>query len=333
MAGRVTISDVAREAGVSLMTVSRVINDKGEISPATRSHVLDVIERLGYRPSRIAQGLATQRTGTLGLIVPDIANPFFSDIARGAEDRARAAGHHILVCNADESPKRELSVLQSLEEKRVDGIVLCSSRLPDDALRSALTYHPAVVLVNRRLPRAQVGTVMLDDEAGARSATQHLLQSGHRAVGFLAGPLASYSSRQRSKGYHVALAAAGAPYDPDWVRACSYEVQGGRDTARTLLTDHPELTALFCYNDLVAIGALRASADLGRRVPDDLAIVGFDDIPMAALVTPALTTCRIRRHDLGSQAMSLLLDRIEGCTDGCQEVVLHPELIIRASAP
>ena len=333
MAGRVTISDVAREAGVSLMTVSRVINDKGEISPATRSHVLDVIERLGYRPSRIAQGLATQRTGTLGLIVPDIANPFFSDIARGAEDRARAAGYHILVCNADESPKRELSVLQSLEEKRVDGLVLCSSRLPDDALLTALAYHPAVVLINRRLEGAQVGTVVLDDEAGARTATQHLLQSGHRAVGFLAGPLASYSSRQRSKGYQAALAAAGVPYDPDWVRACSYDVQGGRDSARALLTDHPELTALFCYNDLVAIGALRASAGLGRRVPDDLAIVGFDDIPLAALVTPALTTCRIPRHDLGSQAMSLLLDRIEGCPDGCQEIVLHPELIVRASAP
>lgn len=333
MAGRVTISDVAREAGVSLMTVSRVINDKGEISPSTRMLVLDVIERLGYRPSRIAQGLATQRTGTLGLVVPDIANPFFSDIARGAEDRARTAGYHILVCNADESPQRELSVLQSLEERRVDGLVLCSSRLPDDALRAALVYHPAVVLVNRRLEGALVGAVVLADEAGARTATQHLLQSGHKAIGFLSGPLSSYSSRQRSKGYRAALVAAGLPYNPDWVRPCSYEVQGGRDTTRALLTDFPELTALFCYNDLVAIGALRVSADLGRRVPDDLAVVGFDDIPMAALVTPSLTTCRIPRYDLGSQAMSLLLEHIEGCAGVCQEVVLHPELIIRASAP
>jgi LacI family transcriptional regulator len=125
MAGRVTISDVAREAGVSLMTVSRVVNGKEEISPTTRQRVLDVIEQMGYRPSGIARGLATQRTGTLGLVVPDMANPFFSDVARGAEDRARAAGYNIFVCNTDESPQREIAALDSLEEKRVDGVVLC----------------------------------------------------------------------------------------------------------------------------------------------------------------------------------------------------------------
>jgi len=337
MADRVTISDVAREAGVSLMTVSRAINDKGEISPSTRQHVLEVIERLGYRPSRIAQGLATQRTGTIGLVVPDIANPFFSDLARGAEDRAHVAGYHILVCNAGESPQRELSVLASLEEKRVDGLVLCSSRLHDSALREALAYHPAAVLVNRRLAGADVGVVVLADEEGARLATQHLLESGHRAVGFLAGPLTSYSSRQRSKGYRAALAAAGIAGNPGWVHACSYEVTGGRETTRALLAEHPELTALFCYNDLVAVGALQACADLGLRVPDDVAIAGFDDIPMAALVTPPLTTCRVPRHELGERAMGLLLDRIDGGqrgqVEGCQEIVLDPELVVRASAP
>jgi len=333
MTGRVTISDVAREAGVSLMTVSRVINDKEEISPSTRQHVLDVIERLGYRPSGIARGLATKRTGTIGLVVPDISNPFFSDVARGAEDRARIAGYHVFVCNADESQQRELSVLQSLEEKRVDGLVLCSSRLQDDALRAALEHHPAVVLVNRRLVGARAGAIVLADDASAQMATQHLLQSGHRAVGFLAGPLTSYSSWQRAKGYGAALETAGIRYNPDWVRPCSYEVKGGREMALTLLVDHPELTALFCYNDLVAVGALQACADLGRRVPDDLAIVGFDDIPMAALVTPALTTCHVPRHDLGDQAMRALLDRINGCMEECGEVVLYPTLIVRASAP
>jgi len=333
MAGRVTISDVAREAGVSLMTVSRVINGKAEISPSTRQHVLDVIERLGYRPSGIARGLATQRTGTIGLVVPDIANPFFSDVARGAEDRARAAGYHVFVCNADESPQRELSVLESLEEKRVDGLVLCSSRLQDDALRAALEHHPAAVLVNRRLAEGQVGTVMLADDTGAQSAVEHLLQSGHTAVGFLAGPLNSYSSRQRVIGYGTAFEAAGISHNRDWVRPCSYEVKGGRETARALLADHPELTALFCYNDLVAVGALQACAELGRQVPGDLAIVGFDDIPMAAVVTPALTTCRVPRYELGDQALKLLLDRINGCAEDCEEIVLYPTLVVRASAP
>jgi LacI family transcriptional regulator len=166
-----------------------------------------------------------------------------------------------------------------------------------------------------------------------RLATQHLLQSGHKAVGFLAGPLASRSSRQRAKGYRAALTAAALPHNPDWTRHCSPVVQSGRETARHLLTAYPELTAFFCYNDLVAVGALQACADLGRRVPDDLAVVGFDDILLAALVMPPLTTCRVRRYEFAAQAMWLLLDQINGCHDECAEIVLQPELIVRASAP
>jgi LacI family transcriptional regulator len=333
MTGRVTMSDVAEQAGVSLMTVSRVVNNKGEVGPATRQRVLDIIERLGYRPSGIARGLATKRTGTLGLVVPDIANPFFSDVARGAEDKAYAEGYNVFLCNTEEKSRRELAALESLEEKRADGLVLCSSRLSDDQLRTALDYLPAAVLVNRRLETYDVGAVMLADETGARAATQHLLKSGHRAVGFLAGPQASYSGRQRFKGYCAALEAAGLPLNPDWVRHCSSEVEGGKEAARELLADHPELTALFCYNDLVAVGVLQASAVLGRRVPDDLAIVGFDDIPIAALVTPPLTTCCSPRRELGLQAMQLLLDRINGCVGECVEIVLQPDLVVRASAP
>ena len=334
MPNRVTMADVAREAGVSLMTVSRVVNEKGEVSPSTRQRVLEIVERLGYRPSAIARGLATRRTGSLGLVMPDVANPFFSDVARGAEHVAYADGYNIFLCNTDEDPQRELSVLQSLEEKQVDGVVLCSSRLDDSELEAVLVHHPAVVLVNRRLERDRVvGSVLSDDEAGGRMATQHLLQSGHRAVGFLAGPLASRSGRQRAKGYRAALATADLPHNPDWTRHCSPVVQGGRETALYLLTAYPELTALFCYNDLVAVGALQACADLGRQVPDDLAVVGFDDILLAALVTPSLTTCRVRRYELGAQAMRLLLDQIGGRPGECAEIVLQPELIVRASAP
>jgi len=334
MPNRVTMADVAREAGVSLMTVSRVINEKGEVSPATRQRILEVIEQLGYRPSAIARGLATRRTGSLGLVMPDVANPFFSDVARGAEHVAYAEGYNIFLCNTDEDPQRELSVLQSLEEKQVDGVVLCSSRLDDSELEAALAHHPAAVLVNRRLEGGGVvGSVLSDDEAGGRLATQHLLQAGHRVVGFLAGPPASHSGRQRAKGYCAALAAAALPHNPDWTRHCSPVVESGRETARHLLTAYPELTALFCYNDLVAVGALQACADLGRRVPDDLAVVGFDDILLAALVIPSLTTCRVPRYELGAQAMQLLLDQINGCHDECTEIVLQPELIVRASAP
>ena len=333
MPDRVTMADVAREAGVSLMTVSRVINNKGDVSPTTRQRVQAVIERLDYRPSGVARGLVTKHTGTIGLVVPDNANPFFSEVARGVEQQAYVEGYNVFLCNTNEDPQREVAVLQSLEEKRVDGVVLCSSRLDGSELQAALVHHPAVVLINRQLEDNGVSTVFVDDEAGGQAATQHLLQAGHRAIGLLAGPTTSYSGRQRTKGYRAALAAAGLSYNPNWTWHCSPVVQGGLETALELLTAHPKLTALFCFNDLVAVGVLQACVELGLQVPDDLAIVGFDDIPLAALVTPSLTTCRVSRYELGVQAMQLLLDRIGGCLDRCEEIILQPELVIRASAP
>jgi len=312
----------------------------GEISPQTRARVLRIAEEMGYRPSSIARGLATRRTRTLGLVVPDVANPFFSDVARGAEHVAYKAGYNVFLCNTDEDPQRELAVLQSLEEKRVDGVVLCSSRLDSDALHKVLAHHSAVVLINRRLEPMDgengAGAVVLDDVIGGHMVTQHLLDSGHRAVGFLAGPPASRSGRSRAGGYRAALADAGLTYNPEWVVFCSADVDGGHQAARDLLTDYPELTALFCYNDLVAVGALHACADLGRCVPDDLAVAGFDDILLAALVTPPLTTCRVPRYELGEQAMRLLLNQIAGSSDKvrpCDEIVLRPELVVRTSAP
>ena len=327
------MADVAREAGVSLMTVSRVVNNKGEVSPVTRQRVLEIIERLGYRPSGIARGLATKRTGTLGLVVPDVANPFFAEVALGAEHVAYAEGYNVFLCNTEEDTRRELRVLASLEEKRVDGVVVCSSRLDDDELRAAVSRHPAVVLVNRRLDVDGLGVVLSDDELGGQLATQHLLQAGHRTVAFLAGPATSHSGRQRAAGYRAALAVAGVPYNPGWVRHCMPVVAGGQEAARTLLAAHPNVTALFCYNDLVAVGALQACTTLGRRVPGDLAVVGFDDIPLAALVTPALTTCHVPRYDLGAQAMGLLLAQVQGGAKQSAAIVLQPELIVRESAP
>jgi LacI family transcriptional regulator len=246
---------------------------------------------------------------------------------------AYARDYNVFLCNTEEDPVRELRVLASLEEKRVDGVLLCSSRLQEETLRTVVSRHAAVVLVNRSLDGMSVARVFIDDVAGGRMAADHLLRAGHRRVGFLAGPLASYSGRRRAQGYRAALQAAGRVPPSSWLRSCPPTVEGGRRAARELLEACPELTALQCYNDLVAVGALQACADLDRRVPGDVAIVGFDDIPLAALVTPALTTCRVPRHELGERAMGLLLEQIGGCPAGCQEVVLRPELIVRDSAP
>ncbi len=316
------------------MTVSRVINDKEGVSQPTRERIQAIVERLGYRPSDIARGLVTKRTGTLGLVIPDVANPFFSEVARGAEHVAYDEGYNVFLCNTGEDTQCELEVLHSLEEKRVDGVLVCSSRLDDSELEEAVAGHRAAVLVNRRLESDDVGAVLVDDGWGGRIATQHLLQTGHVAIGLLSGPPASRSGRWRAEGHRAALADAGIPYNPDWTRSCLPMVEGGRDAARELLTAELDLTALFCYNDLVAVGALQACAELGRAVPGDVAIVGFDDIPLAALVAPPLTTCRVRRYELGSEAMRLLLEKISGGTgEVCKEIVLQPELIVRCSAP
>ena len=334
MPTRITMAQVANKAGVSLMTVSRVINDKEGVSEATRARVQAIIEELGYRPSDIARGLATQRTGTLGLVMPDIANPFFSEIARGAEHVAYNAGYNIFLCNTEEDISRELDVLQSLEEKRVDGILVCSSRLEDCQLETALTNHPAVVLVNRRMenPKIKLGLTLIDDHGGGKLATQHLLNIGHQKIGFLAGPPTSQSGRWRADGYYETLITTGIQPTPTWIRHCTPTIEGGRQGTQELLNQHPELTGLFCYNDLVAIGALQSCAELGRKVPDNIAIIGFDDIPFAALTTPALTTCHVPRHKLGAEAMRLLLDRINGSSnESCIEITLPAKLIVRNS--
>jgi LacI family transcriptional regulator len=267
------------------------------------------------------------------LVVPDVANPFFADVARGVEHVAYAAGYNVFLCNTEEDPSRELAVLDSLEEKRVDGLVLCSSRLGDDDLWGVVSRHPTVVLVNRQLPEEGLYSVLLADEAGGRLAAQFLLDAGHREFGFLAGPEVSHSGRERTKGHRAALAKAGLVCEARRVRYCSPDVKGGQVAARDLLAADSGITALLCYNDLVAVGALQACAELALQVPQDVAVVGYDDIPLAALVTPALTTCRVPRYRLGTESVRLLLSQIDGCPEDCAEIELQPELVFRASAP
>ncbi|MCK4793599.1 MAG: LacI family DNA-binding transcriptional regulator [Desulfobacteraceae bacterium] len=332
MSSKVTISDVAKEAGVSSQTVSRVVNRKGEISPETRKHVLEVIKRLGYRPSSIARSLATNHTLTLGLVVPDIANPFFPEIARGIEDVAWEEGYGVILCNTLENLQREEAAIRSLEDKRVDGIIVCSARLPDEMLLELLKPQRAVVLVNRVIPEQVGGMVAVDDVFGATTAVKHILANGRQSIGFLAGPVRSHSSRQRSIGLKQALAEAGIDPHPPLEIPCTPDVSGGCAAAGDLLGDHPEIDALVCYNDLVAVGALQACSERNLHVPQDVAVVGYDDIPLAALVRPALTTLRVCKYEIGADAARMLLRQI-GEQKREREIFHKPELVIRESAP
>ena len=332
MSFRITIADVAREAGVSRQTVSRALNNKGEISGTTLQHVREVIERLDYRPSSIARGLATRHTRTIGLIVPDIANPFFAEIGRGADDAAHEAGYSLLFCNTVEDPQREVDLLRTLEQRAVDGLITCSSRLPDNVLTDLLRRHAAVVLINRQL--AGCSAVCVDDAHGAALMVQHLQGSGRRHIGLLTGSEASHSSRERARGYTEAMVAVGMVPDATLTSGCeSLDMDGGFQAALSLLTARPDVDAIICYNDLVATGALRACATLGRRVPDDLAVTGVDDILLASLVTPALTTLRIDRQAIGANALRMLIGQLNGAEVAHDTLVVQPELIVRASAP
>jgi LacI family transcriptional regulator len=329
---KVTIADVAREAGVSSQTVSRVLNNKAEIKPETRRSVIEVIERLGYRPSSIARSLATNRTYTLGLVVPDIANPFWPEIARGIEDVAWERGYHVFLCNTTEAPQREEAVLQLLEDKRVDGVIVAGSRLPDERLRPLIDRHPAAVLVNRVLPGGHAGSVRIDVSHGASLATDHLLSRGRRCIALMAGPPTSQNSQGHKNGYTAALRASGRVVDQQLIIPSAPYREDGLQATKALLARRPDVDALYCYNDLIAIGAMQACAELGLYVPDDIAVAGNDDILLAGLVTPALTTLRVSKYDVGATAAQMLFDRIDGRIDR-GEVIIKPELVVRASAP
>jgi LacI family transcriptional regulator len=337
MTRRITMSDVAHEAGVSLMTVSRVVNGKGEISPETRERVKDVIDTLGYRPSGIARSLATRQTNTIGLVVPDITNPYFSSMAQGVTSAAHAEAFGVLLCDCAESPERETVMLDVLDEKRVDGVILAAPRSSTEQLRSVLERHPHTVIVNRVFEDAhdlsELAYVINDDEAGGYMATKSLIDGGHTQIGFLAGPQTSFGSMQRDHGYRSALQEVGLEYRNEYVRYCSPTVTGGREIGERLLQDHPEISAVFCFNDLVAIGLLHCCHALGVHVPGELAIIGYDDIPMASWVSPALTTCQVRFEEMGRAATQLLIRQIGDCDQACDNVVLQPNIIIRGSAP
>lgn len=319
------------------MTVSRALNKKDGISPETRTLVLDIIEKLGYRPSSIARSLVTQRTGTIGLVVPDISNPYFSGIAHGVADIANEEGLSVLLCDTEEEPQRELDSLAVLEEKQVEGLLIAAPRQQSERLVPLLKRHPNVVVINRifnETPEFNAsGYVINDDLAGGKLATRLLIEKGHRVIGFLAGPSTSYGSSRRHSGYRITLEEAGLCYEPNHIRYCPPTVRGGREAAIQLLEEHPQITALFCFNDMVAIGALQAGIQLGRRIPEDLSLVGYDDIPMASWVTPALTTCSVPFEEMGRLATKLLIAHICDCADGCESTVLTPDLIIRASTP
>ena len=335
MRQRVTIEDVAREARVSRQTVSRAINNKAEISSDTLNRVLEAVEKMGYRPSRMAQGLVTRRTYTVGLVVGDITNPFFPEVARGMLDAAQLKGYNVFLCNTDGNLQQELRILQSLADHGVDGIIIYPSYDSDDNLKTFIEqYQRPLISINHFFEHPRVSNVMVDNQGGAKLAVDYLVSKGHRAIGMLTGVQnPSHNRVRRIQGFRQALADHELTMVEEWlVPSLDPTFERGYEAGRYLLTQHPQVTAIFAYNDLLALGAIRACHDLGRRIPADCAIIGFDDIRWAATATPALTSIGLNKHYLGGQAVTRLLDMLDKPESTFPPIYLDVELVIRESA-
>jgi LacI family transcriptional regulator len=332
-AANVTIKDVARASGVSSMTVSRVINESQKVRPETRRRVEQAIAELGYVPSRLARGLSRQRTGTLAVIVPDVANPFFTQVVRAAEEVARRGGYGVILCDTRADLSVERDVVEELIAHRVEGIVIAPVSDRSTAhLRRLDEFQVPCVLVDRTLPGVERDAVVGDSFAGAQRLVEHLIALGHRRIGLIVESNQVSTARDRRRGYEAALAAADVALDPSLVVETAVDPVGGAEGMRRLLELEQPPTAVFTVNNLVALGAIEAVRGAGLEVPDDVALVCFDDIEYASRLYPFLTVLEQPAETFGTVATQLLLERIRGRGPARRHVVVLPgEFVVRKS--
>lgn len=303
---RATIKDIARECGVDISTVSRSLSGRPGVHEATRKRVTEAAERLNYRPNRIAQTMATGASRTVALVVSDIRNPFFSEIARGAEDAAYDAGFDLVLCNCDMDPKKQLHYLRSMSEKRVRGMVLNSIAPLTSVERKELSGLGApVVLLNRVTGSGGFSSVTSDNEGGGRLAAKYLLSLGHKRLAHITGPNVQGNLNERTRGFTRGIEAAGAA-GPVVLRG-RHTMEGGFELTRKLLASKARVTGVFAGNDAMAFGCLRALIEAGVRVPEEMSLIGFDNLEMSAVTMPPLTTIHQPKYETGVAAVEILL--------------------------
>lgn len=328
-----TIRDVALHAKVSVTTVSHVVNNTRFVSEAARERVQQAIASLNYVPSALARSLKSNRTHTIGMMIPNSSNPYFAEIIRGIEDTCFDAGFNVILCNSDDDPLKQSTYVRVLSEKQVDGLIVMSSGDDAELLDTLRAARMPQVVVDREIDDLAADLVEVNHEAGGFLATQHLLQLGHRRIACIAGPQGLSSARQRVLGYHRALHDAGLKVDNKLLRSGDFTSASGHAAMVSLLGagGRGRPSAVFASNDLMAIGAVSAAAAEGLRLPQDLSVIGFDDIALAAYGNPPLTTIAQPKHETGALAARLLLQRIHEPGLALRREILQPTLCVRES--
>jgi LacI family transcriptional regulator, galactose operon repressor len=327
----VTISEVAARAGVSTATVSRVIAGTGRVSGVLRDKVLRAARELDYLPNRIARNLRVQATRTIGVVIPDILNPFFTSVVRGIEDALQPEGYTLLLGNSDGQSERERIYLDTLRAEGVAGIIFVPSNGHGDGYRILGRAGIPLVAIDRSPVGLDVDLVTVTNEEGAHAGVSHLVSVGWKRIGLIAGPADVNVAIERERGYERALREAGLPVAQDLVRRADFREQGGYDAMRSLLELPERPTAVFVSNNLMALGALHAIGDAGLEIPRDIGIVSFDDVPWGAWLRPPLTVVDQPTYDLGASAARILLNRLREPGRAIHKVVLHTSLVVRAS--
>ncbi|WMJ78932.1 MULTISPECIES: LacI family DNA-binding transcriptional regulator [unclassified Sedimentibacter] len=334
---KITIKEIAKEAGVSIATVSMILNNKDKsITDATRTRVLDAVKKYNYIPNAMAGSLVTQKTHTVGLILPDITNPFFPGVARGAEDKANESGYSIIFCNTDDKLEVEEKHIETLTKKMADGIIIAHSSNSEKMSGILERCKVPVILIDRDFYSKNIcGKVLVNNLEGAYNGVVHLINKGYKKIAYLSGSLKTRTARDRLAGYRKALCDNGLEYDEKLIKYGEYKIEWGKNGIIELLSENKNFDAIFCGNDLIAVGAVKELKKRGFNIPDDIGIIGFDDIYLAGLVEPSLTTVRQPNYEMGYMAMELLLKNLNSSdkkvNKEAEVIILNTEIIERSS--
>jgi len=319
-----TIYDVAEKAGVSIATVSKVINNTGKIGAETKENVLQVMNDINYYPSMLASAMMGKRTNTIGLLVPDIANPFFAELARSIEDTGQEKGYNVVICNTDNNPEKEIQYLEWLKQKSTDGVVIATGVQKEETFKELIKENIPFALISRNLSSIPVDTVLLDDYLGGYQAGAHLILTGCRNAICLTLNVKTSSEKERLRGFKKALLDHEITYNEEYTISCDGTIENSTNVINDFLKVNKNIDAIFALNDMIAIGAVNGARSFGYNIPEDISIIGFDNTILATISHPPLTSIAQPIEDMGSQVIHLLVETIEGKKQSKKQVILSP---------